>query len=258
MYTIQDGGWAHQGIPAKALPVRICRGCEMTDQEKILEKVRRLFELAKSSNEHESAAAAAKAQELLHKYNLSQHDIPTDEKEPFIEVKLRLKNRARWTGTLLNVLAKANGAYVVHTSDAYNEYAVLGQKHTIEIVEFSYSQMEKRITWLADVAWDIYLGDEDSAVMYKDGFARGIINRLNDRLHKQVEEQRVESKESTALVVQHDRELTEYVRQVYPRLTNRRVTFAASDGYGDGQRAGRFLNVHAGVTGGAKGMRRLE
>lgn len=236
----------------------LCRGCEMTDQEKILEKVRRLFELAKSSNEHESAAAAAKAQELLHKYNLSQHDIPTDEKEPFIEVRLRLKNHSHWAGTLLNVLAKANGAYVVHTSARYNEYAVLGQKHTIDIVEFSYAQMEKRITWLADVAWDIYLGDETSAAMYKDGFARGIIDRLSDRLKKQVDEQRVESKESTALVVQHDRELQTYVRSVFPILTYSKINFAASDGYGDGKRAGRFLNVHAGVTGGAKGMRRLE
>lgn len=41
----------------------------MRTEEEILERVRRLFALAKSSNEHESAAAAAKAQELLHKYS---------------------------------------------------------------------------------------------------------------------------------------------------------------------------------------------
>lgn len=231
----------------------------MTDQtEKTLELVRRLFELAKSSNEHESAAAAAKAQELLHKYNLTQADIPTAEKAPYIESKLRLKNTKQWAGILLNVLAKANGGYVVLVSPKYAEYSVIAQKHTLEIVEFSYAQMEKRIEWLAQTAWEIYEGDERSAPIYKDAFARGIISRLSERLKKQVEEQRTESAASTALVVKADAELMNKVREIYPRLTRARSSYVASDGYSDGQRAGRHLSVNAGVTSGASGVRQLS
>lgn len=231
---------------------------KMVAEEKTLELIRRLFELAKSPNEHEASAAAAKAQELLHKYNLTQADLPTAEKAPYIEVRMRLKNHSRWAGTLMNVLAKANGAFVVHTSTKYNEYSVIGQKHTIDIVEFSYVQMEKRITWLADVAWDIYEGDERSAPMYKDGFASGIIARLSERLTKQVAEQRTESANSMALVTKADAELMTKVRELYPHLTTRRANFARSDGYGDGKRAGGHLNVHAGMTSGAAGVRQLS
>ena len=65
----------------------------MVEDEKVLEKIRRLFELAKSSNEHESAAAAAKAQELLQKYNLSISQIPNRKKEAYVKDTVRLKRQ---------------------------------------------------------------------------------------------------------------------------------------------------------------------
>ena len=45
------------------------------DNKVILEKVRKLLALATSSNEHEATVAAAKAQELLTKYNLTEQKI---------------------------------------------------------------------------------------------------------------------------------------------------------------------------------------
>ena len=46
------------------------------DHTKIIDKIRKLLSLSKSDNEHEAAAAAAKAHELLSRYNLSMSDVP--------------------------------------------------------------------------------------------------------------------------------------------------------------------------------------
>jgi hypothetical protein len=48
-------------------------------KEEVLSKVRKLFELSNSPNENEAALAAAKARELLARYNLSIADLPTDD-----------------------------------------------------------------------------------------------------------------------------------------------------------------------------------
>jgi Protein of unknown function (DUF2786) len=48
-------------------------------KEEVLSKVRKLFELSNSPNENEAALAAAKARELLARYNLSIAELPTDE-----------------------------------------------------------------------------------------------------------------------------------------------------------------------------------
>ena len=48
-------------------------------KKRIIDKIRKLLRLSRSSNEHEAAAAAAKAQELLSEYNLSLDSMITEE-----------------------------------------------------------------------------------------------------------------------------------------------------------------------------------
>jgi len=55
-------------------------------KEQVVSKVRKLFELSNSSNENEAALAAAKARELLSRYNLSMADLPTDDIKSAIAV----------------------------------------------------------------------------------------------------------------------------------------------------------------------------
>jgi hypothetical protein len=48
-------------------------------REEVISKVRKLFELSHSPNENEAALAAAKARELLSRYNLSMADLPMED-----------------------------------------------------------------------------------------------------------------------------------------------------------------------------------
>lgn len=225
------------------------------DQEKMLEKVRRLFELAKSSNQFESEAAAAKAQELLFKYNLDMGML-AEKEVPYVKVEMKLKNRAKWAGTLLNTIGRANGCFVVHMTTMGDQYYnVVGQRHSIEVMEYSYQQMEKRIRWLSEVAWDIYLGDDPEG-MYKESFCFGAVDALKRKLDTQVKMQTT-APESKAVVLKQDAALMEAVKGWFPALGYSRRQTVSGDGWYEGKRAGNVLNVNPGLHGGGKGQRRL-
>ena len=226
-------------------------------EEAILEKVRRLFELSKSSNIHEAEAAMMKAQELLHKYNLDAGAVPTDEKQPFVREFITLKNKSRWSESLMNVIGKYNGVRVIHTAE---QLALIGQRHAIEITIFGYQQMEKKITWLAELAWDI---EEDKYLFkpgkYMDEYSLGAVYALRGKLEaNKMQFEARDSKESMALVKVYDAELERAVTGFYPRLFNRRGPSVGGDAYARGQRAGGYLEVNAGITSGGAGRRMLN
>jgi ElaB/YqjD/DUF883 family membrane-anchored ribosome-binding protein len=53
----------------------------------IVDRIAKLLALATSSNEHEAAAAAAKAQEILTEHNLRLEDIKTEHKSPELPIE---------------------------------------------------------------------------------------------------------------------------------------------------------------------------
>ena len=55
-------------------------------KDEVVSKVRKLFELAKSSNENEAALAAAKARELLSRHNMGLADVPPEEMRDSLDV----------------------------------------------------------------------------------------------------------------------------------------------------------------------------
>lgn len=227
-----------------------------SEEARMLEKVRRLFELAKSNNEFESAAAAAKAQELMYKYGLTQGQLKSEDRLPIVKVEITLTGGDRaWMGRLMNCLSKSNGAYLVHLDN--ENYAIMGQRPVIEVTVYSFQQMRNRMMWLAQTAWDIYDGDERE-VVYKQGYVLGAIQALTRVLEAQrAHQQSQETESTTALVVSNDRALELAVHGFFPRLTTRRgPSIGSVDGYGSGKRAGSHLQVNPGLYAG-KGQRRL-
>jgi hypothetical protein len=61
-------------------------------KEKLIEKIRKLLALAGSSNEHEAALAAEKAQAMLAEYNLSLADIDDDKESDDFVIDKELEN----------------------------------------------------------------------------------------------------------------------------------------------------------------------
>lgn len=83
----------------------------MTNEE-ALDKVRKLLALAGSENENEAALAAARAQAIMDKHQISQASLDVQEDGGAIGEETLDATRATWRGRLAVVVAKANGCKV--------------------------------------------------------------------------------------------------------------------------------------------------
>lgn len=88
----------------------------MEAPEHVIDKVRRLLRLAESANEHEAAAAAARAQELMtrHRIELAALDVAGDEEVELNETPVDEFGRMVWWRHILaSAVAEANGCRII-------------------------------------------------------------------------------------------------------------------------------------------------
>ena len=132
----------------------------MTDISPIISKVKKLLELSKSSNVHESAVAAGIANKLIDQYRLSSIDLETSEDigEPIEEDPEYLYETGKvtpWKMAMVGMLVRHYGCS--HWLD--NTYAtgrkvtrikVVGRKSDISIVKYMNSWLTLECQRLAD------------------------------------------------------------------------------------------------------------
>lgn len=218
------------------------------DNERILEKVRRLLMLSQSSNPHEAAAAAAKAQELLTRYNLEIPGVPEAQREDYGREMYDIGNNAAWRASLLHVVAKHH--YCQAVSHGAGKVGIVGQRHNIEIATYLYEYLAREIDRLADVGWRDYTGWAASSRVWKNDFRTGAVVAINQALDQQERTQEA-APDTMALIVRNDRALAEATRRVYPHLRHTSRKARAGDGYYAGHRAGQGIGINPGVRQGA-------
>ena len=122
----------------------------MNKQEAMIEKIKKLLRLAKSSNEHEAALAAARAQELLAKYNLDESLLTENElpKEASISHTEIVKKPASWVYLLASSVAGAfDCSYFFQPY--YGRMSFVGVDLDHEIATFTFSYLYRSICKLA-------------------------------------------------------------------------------------------------------------
>jgi len=78
-----------------------------SDRDKIIDKIKKCLRLAKSSNEHEAAAALRQAQKLMRAYGVSDLDIEhADIREEYVRASAK-NSPAKWEVALVQVVARA-------------------------------------------------------------------------------------------------------------------------------------------------------
>ncbi|MDL2266796.1 DUF2786 domain-containing protein [Desulfovibrio sp. OttesenSCG-928-G15] len=115
----------------------------------IVAKIMKLLQLSKSANEHEAAAAAAKAQELLSKHNLALSDIETED-EPLKAQEVHQKTRQRledWAHALAGSTAGAFDCEYYHRSDGQTVFVGVGID--AEVCGWTYGYLYKTLLRLA-------------------------------------------------------------------------------------------------------------
>lgn len=257
----------------------------MTDQERMLEKIRRLLALANMeakcpgcggrentkvadgrvrcsecseeflSAEHEAALAAAKAQELLHKYNLTLAQVTDSEKPEYGKHVFQVKHgTTRWKFDLLNVVAQANGASVIRTRMNVGDtrvYAIVAQAHVVEVVSHLYYYLEDVVYKLSQTEFKRQYGaggfDRHFERSWRSAFRFGVVDTIQVRLA----EQKREFQQETAgreLILANDKAVQEAVKRYFPRLKSiGERSGDRNEGYWDGRAAGKNIALNRAV-----------
>lgn len=165
-------------------------------KEKILDRVKKLLELAKdNANENEADNAMLKAQEYMARHKISQSEVDTiidKETEPnVIEEPFTLWSKTKWwERELASVIAwNFRCYYVIYTRNSLTRLSFYGKDEDVwlakEVYEFA--------SWAIQYHSKQYMKERDVAdrtikTGLKNAYMKGFINGLNARYKKQVAE----------------------------------------------------------------------
>lgn len=249
---------------------------ELTQEqaESIVVKIKKLMALSKSGNENEAAFAAAKAQELLVKYNIEMsqvENVKLDREETRLVSEFKElfgTNKIQWKRDLAFAVAKGNMCKGV--SSGTGMY-FLGKKANVEVAQFMYEVIVRDIERIADDNWKQILVIRqlqdanphlklfsDPTLQYVHGktwkasFYVGATRIIRERLEENMTEMGVNDPTFSALIRLDSKNLDDFLKQQFPRLVgvpSAKAAYAAA--YQSGRIAGRDIQFTRGIRSGA-------
>ena len=155
----------------------------------IVDRVRKLLALAGSSNVHEAAAAAARAQELITRHRLESLRLGAPDPDPItdgaaepLEVARRLR---RWRVVLATELARVNGCSAYTVSHGWEErILVAGRAADRAAVAAMWAWLLVRVEWLSAAA------GPGRSRKWHEAFRVGAVEAVAERLLASDEETR--------------------------------------------------------------------
>lgn len=232
---------------------------ELTDSQwsEILTRLRKVQALTDSPNIHEAAAAAAKLQELLFRYNLSLSEIVSDGADPansytkeWLEVGFAMGDTGDWRLRLIGRLARVNFCRAFIAGDD-TSMILLGEPHNIFIVREMYEYLTSEVVRLAHRDWRKYRArlskaqTRDEIGVWVRSFCHGATVTISGRLDTQQQKSMSVSEQSKALVVMKEQELDMAESRFIGKTTS--VSFdvqTSSAGYHTGVRAGKEVSLN--------------
>jgi hypothetical protein len=220
----------------------------MEANDKIIDRIRKLFALAESPNEAEAMSAMEKAHALLLQYNLTVSDLKEEKVTEINEMVFCEAGKMRaWKKVLIYYVTKANycASYTEVTRGSY-KYDVKG-KQVIKIVgrEANVISAKDMLEYIFESIERLSRNiDHDMKESYKTGFSEALCKRLKE-IHK-AEEEKVET--CTALTV-IDSELKNHMDQKNLRNSTIKQNIKDAQGYMRGQMDGSSFSLNKQVKG---------
>jgi|GEM_PF-3502224 len=247
------------------------------NQAEVKDKIRKLLRLAGSPNEHEAAAAAAKAQELCDLYNLAASQIGEgqDQSDPdleSLEISPIKGKREGWEQYLFDRLANVCdcAAWITTIKQSGmrlgDEYFAVGYPADVALLQYLYPFLQKTILRLyrqgleqekASAPW----WTTSDTYHYKRGFTLGATQRIIQRLTEIRDARRAQDDGTRALVVVKGQHVQQWVERNLGQLkpsTARHRASASPSGYAQGQAAADPINLNRPLDRQAREHRRLD
>lgn len=239
-------------------------------QAAIIEKIRKLLALATSANEHEAAAAAAKAADLLDQYNLDmadlqekpeaigEHNLPAADMIP-----LWIANLATVTAEHFNCKCLISKRRPQGSWKTVQIIKFIGTPTDTAILEYVFTYLQRTIKNIAErTPTPPGMNTRRFRESFKIGAVMGLQEKLRDirRASAGAPAQQATVKFTTTgaeLVTVKRDALAMFIRDKYPRIKNSSNGYRPSaTGYHAGAAAGRNININAGINQG-NGTRRI-
>ena len=232
------------------------------EKEKLIEKIRKLMALSHSPNEHEAALAAARAREILDKYDLSLTEVEVNEEE-IIEhrVDTGTQNAPLWMGRLAVAVSRAFNCRVFKI---YGIMVFCGTKADTQVSDYTYMFLFRTVRRLCKEhkaslersgIWDAQFKGRFGSRTYMQSYALGVVNSIDQKLRDFVQSkermQKFEDfKKATGkdLMVIKNQAVDRYCSKLHLRRghSHSRVDYS---GFEAGQRDGRNVQIHHGING---------
>lgn len=225
---------------------------EEPNQEKIIDKIKKLLQLSKNnSNLNEASNAYAQAQALLTKYRLDMLELErsNNHQENFTKGSPLFSGKRviTWKSILVNGLSKLNGckSVILHPNNRI-EMTLFGRKTDIEIVEYLFWSIVFQIEYFYKEALDKNVG---SGKTFGNSFKVAAVQTVIQRLKQSQEEIIKESKTSTALVKNDDKAVEAFVEKIIGKLISHKHTLNNVDDMGKmlGIQAGNRIELNKGL-----------
>jgi hypothetical protein len=197
-------------------------------KEEVLSKVRKLFELSRSPNENEAALAAAKAREILSRYNLSMADLPTAEMKTAIQAIERSVGVGRvvgnWVkGLLIHVAKGFECEHIIRRRHGCNPILTfIGTPADAEVAVYTFHFLYRQVHGIAERALPKVKRENPGwsgaslRYAYLDGAVQRIGERLGERALSIREEEQSDCKE---VVVAKEQMIEQYMRSAFSSIT---------------------------------------
>lgn len=164
----------------------------------VIEKIQKLLSLSKSSNEHEAATAAARAAELMHKYEISEASLRVEDTtrtaeeitEDVISGTQVSKNRVAWKCFVAEGAALAFGVKMFYIG---GQIRGLGRVSAVQswnyTCQYLYNEIERLVTdaWKSRTSFPSARSceKEENAKSWKNAFRIGASHVIYRRLKAQ-------------------------------------------------------------------------
>ena len=220
-----------------------------------IDKIRKLFAMAKdASSPNEAAIAARQARALMDKFQISEIDLTTTTSDDFGEVHESFgKTMIGWVGSLALHVARINDTRVV-----WSQHPDTGQR-TVRFSGFltdavCSAEMMKYLHKTAMRLGAAVPGNRAEKNAYRAGFAKGVGEQVSEILR---EREQIKTSTGTALVVVKSQLVSQRFGVQKSRRSSRSGSGSAHS-YSKGVEAGRSVNLNRQVGSSAGASRYLQ
>lgn len=219
----------------------------------ILEKVKKLLNLANRAGEYESKAACAKANELLIKYNLQKAFIQTNQFSAMPEedevVMQRVYQSSRMTAkmrAISNILELFFVRPILNYTKNQVYLEVVGGREHVDVASYIASFLDRELEQI----WNFVKREAGltQGQMAKQSFMQGIAQGYIDKINEERVQMFKQDAAGEKMLVSLENQLDRQVDFVYGRLKKLNLNSRLNrDFYDKGHVLGRKLSIHKGI-----------